>query len=351
MYLTKFAAIGKSFIRNILGVQENYKVEEVVEYTDISICEKCKFFKSNSETSKKYCLNYCKKAKSRKVKTTYYNEANRFHIPVKERLSKSQIKQILLYHFLDVDENGIIKDICSREVSRIIDCDIKTVKNNNDRFRELSHAFCTRYVDGVFSTIIPECKNYSLPRSKGGSGYISMPLDILEELLKIDNVNALRIELRKLIEFDTANINAKVVIPAEYSYSTLGKFLPKYLRYGKAINSVIAKGSNLFENIVEGRSIVFKLKNEYDSNLIKNNMINKCEEIFDEYYEEYFYFSDKDFLSVIKLSLEYGIEVIKETLDRIYRDYVLRERVVKNLGGLMRTVIRRNKLSYGNSLS
>lgn len=348
MYLTNFAIIGKSFLISILGVQENYNREVVTEelFLDYSKCKGCKFFKSKKYKIDNYCKNYCNKPEKKVlIKNEYYNEANRYHIPTRERLSKSQIKQILLYHFLDVDNNGLVKGVSLKELANILKCDTKTVKNNNERFLELHHAYPSGIIDGEFSVFLRKYKEYYLPKSKGGTGYITMPLEMFKKLLEVEDVNALRIELRKLLEYDRRNIDSKSQVPANYTYRDIKRFLPKYLGYKGIINNVMDKGSEIFENIRANKGIVFKLKEKYDYLVIKEIIIEKATNAYDEFFDV-FNFSTKDFASILQLSTEYSIEVIKETLSRIAEYYLKAGIEIRNLGGLMRTIIRRNKNSY-----
>ena len=353
MYLTNFAIIGKSFLISILGVQENYKREVVKEkvFLDYSKCKGCEFFNTKDDEIINYCRNYCDKPEKKVlIKNEYYNEANRYHIPTTERLSKSQIKQILLYHFLDVDNNGIVKGASLKEVANILKCDVKTVKNNNERFMELHHAYSTGIIGGEFSVLLRKYKEYYLPKSKGGTGYITMPLEIFKKLLEVDDVNALRIELRKLLEYDRKNISSKTQVAASYTYRDVKRFLPKYLGYKGAIDSAMDKCSEIFENIRASKGIAFKLKEKYDYRIIKERIIEKATNAYDEFFDV-FNFSTKDFASILQLSTEYSLEVIKETLRKIAEGYLMRGIEVRNLGGLMRTIIRRNKNSFTTVLA
>jgi len=339
MIMTNFGRIGKSFIRSITGVQENYSTDEIIELTDISVCCKCPFFANTSKIQSEYCQNYCTKAKITKIKKKYYNEANRFHLPIKERLSKTQLKQILLYHFLGVDKNGIVKNLSAKEIAKILNCNEKTVTNNNKRLVKLNYILYSKISNDKFSVLLIDYKNYHLATREGGNGgYITMPKNLLRTLLNVNKVNSLRLELRKLIEFDNQNVNSEETVSGEYTYKDIKRFLPDYLRYKKAIEDVISNESKAFDTIIKDNGIAFKLKDIYNPEGIKQKIIEKCEMTFNNYFEK-FAFEEKDLTDIFQMSIQYGIEKVKDSLDIVYNTYVLKNRYIYNLGGLIRKVI------------
>jgi hypothetical protein len=341
MFLTNFGRVGKSFIKSITGVQENYSIIDYIELTDISICERCPFFEKTSPEQSKYCQDYCDKAKIKKAKTTYYNEANRYRIPIRERLSKSQI---LLYHFLDVDSNGVVKNISTKEIAEILDCDVKTVKNNNERFVELNYILFSQSSNDEFTILLRDYKNYHLTAKEGGSGYITMSKDLFKNLLEIDNVNSLRLELRELIEFDNKNINPENNTQGEYTYREIKRFLPEYLRYKGAIDKIIENGSNSFIMQKNQEGIIFELKYEYKSEKLKQDILDECDIALDDYFNK-FNFTEKNLTDIFQMSLQYGVENIKDSLEIIYNGYILKEKRINNLGGLIRKTTIHKKVS------
>lgn len=342
MFLTNFARIGKSFIRCITGVQENYKKIEKTETKDLSICLDCPLFKSTSNAHITYCQNYCNKPRIIKEKVIYYNEANRFHIPIRERLSKLQLKQILLYHFLNIDNNGIVKNISTKEIAKFLNCSIKTVKNNNERLVKLNYILYSKISNDKFSIWLTDYKNYHLTQKEGGSGYITMSKELLINLININTVNSLRLELRKLIEFDDQNIQTDEVNSGKYTYQDIKRFLPKYLHYKGAIEDIINSGSNSFQTTIENNCITFKLKNEYNSELLRKDIINECEPLLNDYFNK-FNFIENEVIDILQMSIQYGTEKIKNSLNEIYNNYILKNKHIYNLGGLIRkTIISKN---------
>lgn len=337
MYLMNFARVGKSFLRSITGVQENFKIVKEVSSTDLSVCFNCPFFENTSEVQSDYCHNYCNESKITKTETTYYNEGNRYHISTRERLSKMQLKQILLYHFLGVDKNGVVKNISTKDIAEYLKCDIKTVKNNNRRFVELNYILYSESSSDKFTIWLTDYKNYHLAQREGGSGYVNMSKQLLSNLIEVDNVNSLRLELRNLIEFDNQNIQSDEVKEGKYTYRDVKRFLPKYLHYKGAIEEVINNGSNSFEIVMENNFISFKLKDNFNSKILREDIISKCETSFDSYFDK-FNFDEDELIDIFQMSIQYGIDRIRESLDIIYEDYIVKSKYIHNLGGLVRTI-------------
>lgn len=345
MILTNFARIGKTFIRSITGVQENYKKTERVRATDFSVCLNCSLFNGDvSHHQIRYCKEFCNKPKEVVVKerTTYYNEANRFHIPVRERLSKFQLKQILLYHFLNIDNNGIVKNISTRQIASFLGCNVKTIKNNNKRFIELGYILYSESSRDEFTVWLKDYKSYHLTVREGGGGYITMSKELLKNFTKISNVNSLRLELRNLIEFDNKNIESMKINKGEYSFRDIKRFLPNYLRNKSAIKRIIEKGSDSFIVKVKEKNIVFKLKDELNAKILRKNILENCQDSFVEYYSKFNLHQD-NLIDIYQMSVQYGVDRVKESLDKIYDDYVLNDKYIHNLGGLVRTFILHQK--------
>lgn len=346
MYMTNFAKIGKAFLRSITGVQQNFKEIKRVEVIDTSICKKCPFNNSNADIIQQYCKNYCQKAKTTKKIVTYYNESNRYHIPKRERLSKSQIKQILLYHFLGVDKRGIVKNISTKKVAKLLGCTTRTVKNNNQRFIDLGYILYSKAFDDKFSILLTDYSKYHLTKKEGGTGYITMSKELLFELLKIDSVNSLRLELRKTIEFDDSNINTNLPRFGEYTYNEIKRFLPEYLHYKRAVNNVIENCSNCYDVIQDEKGIKFMLKDKYNPDILIDNIYEECEKnLYIHPITKSLYVNEEVQNNLYDLCIRYGIQTVNSALDYIYYNYVIKRIKITNIVGLARTIITRNAVS------
>lgn len=306
MYLTNHARIGKRILRAITGVQRPHKRQRNLD---------------NGETEE-----------------VYYNEANRFHITTTERLSKLQIKQFLLFHFIDIDRFGIVKNISLEKIANILGCSINTVKNNNKRLEELEYITFTNYYFGRFSAFIRDYPRYHLTKRDGGSGYLTMNKNIIMALIGIDDVNVLRLELRQLIKLDESNMNNSEdeLLNGEYSYNDIRLFLPQYKSYKKAIKELSNYASSLFQTKVLNNKLTFNLVEKYRESTITKEIIS----MIDDIHEKYTPIIDIDYPAILDKTIKYGKERVSLALDHIYKKYIMKERKIKNIEGLLVAVIR-----------
>lgn len=344
-----FAKVGKSFLRRVTGVQDNYKIVEKEEIIDWENCSECPMYKvliSNKgeldELILDHCKNNCKRCISYKEKTIYHNESNEFKIPkTRERLSKTQIKQILLYHFLGVDKNGVVKNINEKFLAKYLGCDIKTVRNNNERFVELNYIILGRVSDDTINIILVGYKDYYLNAYEGGRGYITIHKDLLDEFIKIDNVNTLRLEIRQLIKFDDLNIGTEDIKEASYTYKEIKRFLPDYLNYKGAIDNIVKQKSGAFDVTIKEKEIKFKLKDKYIGKNIKDIVNENNYAILMDYcgYEGIL-LTTKDEDDLLQMGLQYGIDSVMDALSIVNKNYFKKGIIVRNIGGLVRSIIK-----------
>ena len=167
--IKEFAKVGKSALIRLAGTIENFKIIETHDVVNFEGCNKdCPFYQercnSPANFDSTYCDDYCRKHITTTLKSSYYNETNRYKlngtskwktpIPPKTeiRLSKLQVKQFLLYHFKNVDRYGIIKSLSEQELADNLGCTLRTVRNNNKRLVDLgfisfSHAGFNNYIN------------------------------------------------------------------------------------------------------------------------------------------------------------------------------------------------------------
>lgn len=344
MFIRSNCKIGKSFLRRLTGVQENFKIVEKVPVVDWNNCVNCTLYKTDANNGNNellnYCMNFCKKCITYQEKITYYNESNRYLIPRdQERLSKSQIKQLILYHFLNVDRNGFIKNISEKELASYLGCTLKTVRANNIKFVKLNYILFARVSDDIINICLLDYKRYFLSSYDGGRGYLTMHKDLLDELLAIKNVNALRLEIRELIKFDDININAVEIKPASYSYVELKRFLPRYINYRRKIVSILNYKSNAFELKVTEKGIEFKLNSDYIVN--RKELESKYTIALVDYLEENNILVDNKALDdLIQMSIQYDLNIVIDALNVVKKTYFANDIPIENLGGLVRHIIK-----------
>lgn len=246
MDLQNFAKIGKAPFIMATGVQKSYKkttYEKIQELDRAATgCFSCPYYNDIDfleylpEACQKEALARCVQCSHRVYKdvyreiTKYINEKNMYGN--KPRLKSVAMKLLLLYHFLSPDENGIIRSINPKSVAKYLQCHVRTIKNANAVLQKYDYImYCN---DGLLSHSITVriigYDSYALPADKGGRGYATFSKDFLEELVKIKDINQLRILIRAALEADTKRNTQDIII--KENYSTLQGFLPGYCKPG-----------------------------------------------------------------------------------------------------------------------
>lgn len=347
--------IGKSFLTRIVGVQENHKIIEYKESIDFHRCnENCPILKlmidnpTEDNMNNTYCHTQCEAVKVKTSIIRYINENNKYRLysPVqvpdtrKQRLSKSQIKQILYYHFLMVDNQGIIKNINLNNVSKALNCSTKTIINNNKRFKALGLIGCTYIDNNLFNIVLVEYPKYHLSKNQGGTGYIQITQELLFELLKMDDVNALRFELRKLLRFDSDNIQASQEQSkySYYSYNEVKYCLPSQISYTGIIEKTVDKHTEAFNTKKQDNKVLFILNNNFNAKLVKQQRETEYTNIFSELcYEKSFSIFEKDIDDLCQMSFEYGFSNIVTVLNFVIDNEESYDIELGNIGSIIRT--------------
>lgn len=263
--LSKYARIGKSPFIKAIGVQKNHK--EIV-YTEsreldcaVSGCFACENYKNiefyeympkEVQAAAKQCCESCPHAVYRTViheSCKYINEANIFGN--KPRIKSIALKLLLVYHFLSPDDQGMVCGLSSRELAGYLGCTVRSIKNANSVLQKYGYILYSQ--DGAhkhrFQVILTEYTSYSLPADQGGRGYATFNRECLEELIRIKDLNQLRIFLRAALDADT-NRNPEKELIISQDYETLRRFLPAYCKPGiirRALSSVTALFSVAFD--------------------------------------------------------------------------------------------------------
>lgn len=346
--LKEVAKVGKDVLIKIAGVAENYKKEVIVE--DFSSCpSSCPFHALSDEVKRGYCAQHCPVVK-KTVKVVYVNEKHRYHLEINEelqekKLSKLKLLQHLLLHFL-ADSNGFIMHASASEIASLLHCSVRTVKDNFKSLKSFNLIDYHQINADLFSVYLVDYQNYHKTKEEGGKGYIQMAKEFLFALIELKDVNAIRLCLRQLLKYDD-DVVLKGKNHGVYTYEDLKRFMPKNLRYKKAIQKVIEKTKKVFDVMFEGYAAVFKLKEEYNGKIQKSKKEKEFSQqilhFFNENNEVVTNFIVSD---LVQLGMQFGIHYVMQAL-KIYKEKYLspeRNTIVENIGGLVRTIIRENFL-------
>lgn len=348
-----FGRIGKSALVLLSGIQERMKETTRTKYIDNSICRKsqCPIYKAKTEFPNKYieeskykCEDFCQAAVKERVVTKYINESNYYKLseyPRDIRLSKSQIKQFLAFHILPIDKRGVLKNIGEKRLANILNCTVETVRNNNKRLVDLGLILLSNSGKSSFNVIVKDYDKYHLPSHQGGTGYLYLTKELFGEILKIDNVNALRVSLRMILKEDNVVAEERIdVLKSSFTNKEVFNILPKYTHYRGYLELISAKLSGLFNTELQQKEIKFHLPKELE---VEELMSQKLElyraKIENCITNARLVLKEKDIVDFIQMSIQYGLDAVLMSIEILARDYIYKNTKIKNLGGLVRSIV------------
>lgn len=385
--MDNFANIGKAVLLQSLGLQKNYiEVAEgcvdIIDY-DTPACTDCKYraliesFTPDSsvyQAAQTICQNCPNKTITQKTvyKKIYHNEKNRYGY--KPRLKSNAIKLLLLFHFYHPDRFGIIQNVHFDVLASQLNCDIKTIKNNLDVLKNYNYiSYCKTSVHTI-NLCLCDYEQYYLPANQGGRGFFVLSKELLYQLLSIDNLLSLRIHLRELIDID--NLNAKGPFTAvSKTYKELKLALPDYCR-PSTIRHAVAHTVDIFDISFHEHAVRFEIREQFNARKQKQDCFNQYLEMFHAFmkdfnetviyinnhnvlpdkYKSFFedcpnaehrllQIRDFEFEDLAQLALQYSYDYVLTAFSQIYKTYIMRERKILNLGGLIRTAINANLIA------
>lgn len=412
LHLSNYARIGKSPMIKAIGLQKNHK-EIIYTETKKLDCEASGCFSCVNHTQLELgdifdkeaqlkALDHCKNCPNAKYttvydeKTIYVNEKNKFGY--QPRLKQIALKLLLLYHFAEPDDNGLVRGLEPKKLAALLQCSVRSIKNANITLMKYGYILYNpdAFSKNRFQVILPEYSSYHLPAEQGGRGYATFNKECLLELIKIKDLNQLRIFLRLSLDAD-GNRNIEKDVTIKRDISNLRLFLPRYCKPGvikKALNTLneifdiniddyavnlkmnaVYHGRRSFE---QGNIINTQLMDDYihriDTTIDRaNDCINKEKPISSNdisFLQEAGIYSkryiggniNKSFYSTfgyVACSLDtkdlgvlcttYGVEPVKKAISYIYEHYIVNCDIISSFGALVRTLIRENIYNHQNS--
>lgn len=290
MNLSKYGRIGKAPLTRAIGIQKNHKEVVYTETQELdrpaSGCFSCEnyknidFFEYMPEEVQKTAISRCENCPFAVYKTVthetykYVNEKNIYgNSP---RLKSIALKLLLIYHFLNPDDKGLVRGISPKELASMLECTVRSIKNANNTLQKYGYIiYCSDACSkNKFQVLLPEYKTYCLTADQGGRGYATFNLECLQELIKIKSLNQLRIFLRATLEIDTnRNADRELIISQDYSF--FRRFLPQYCKPG-IIREALDCKSSIFTIGYDQERIHLKMNPVYHGrrNFEKNNEVH-----------------------------------------------------------------------------
>jgi hypothetical protein len=180
-------------------------------------------------------------------------EKHYFHIPdtwAETRWTKSLIKQVLAYLGL-TDSEGDLGIVDLEELSGLIHCSLRTVKNNNKTLQKLGLI----QVDDLYGNLARiRLNNYKAnfldlhDSGRKSTGYTSIQREALFDLFSISKVGVLRVACRVLYLHEK-EVHLEGNPAALLTANEFKGFLPKYFSFRPVIERAIYSLHQLFEKI------------------------------------------------------------------------------------------------------
>lgn len=248
--LSDYARIGRAPLVKSVGLQGNHKIYEETNVLDRSrsgcfVCPNYKYIEFEEYMPEEIRIKahcQCDTCPHREYKTVvkekYVNEKNVFGYS--PRLKAIAIKVLVLYHFLEPNEQGIIHDVSYSEIAKMLNCTSKSIHNANNTLQEYGYIYCTPIGKHAHQVLLREYTTYHQPANQGGRGYITMNQEFFSEIIKIKDLNQLRLSLRIALDVDT-NLDPETTPTVKHTYASLRRYLPQYCKPGiirGALNSL-----------------------------------------------------------------------------------------------------------------
>lgn len=375
--LKPFIRVSKSGVRTIIGKMLDFSQKVEYHYTiDAEICRnqlKCPFASAYLDLQRQIELEREKNspnlqtiydAKQRMIeiakscaamgcthsKTTkiYTNEKKRYGLYNKEfsnrRLPKSIIRTYLLLFSIPQETLGelhFIKNISIDVLASALGVCRETARKSLDtlaafNYITLSHASS----HGHYNIIINEYDSMHLPAEKGGTGYFTISSEMMEEILSISNVNALRLEILKLLKGDDDSLRA--IAMSEYKIADLKTMMPAHTNYPSNYMK-LDKQPSLFDTTIINKRLCFSLKSKYSLRISLDDYLVPLFDEFTQYAAALnLHLNPFHIENICELAREYTVNNIKSSLTKISADYSGKFNKIINFGALLRTYCRKN---------
>lgn len=400
MELNQFARIGKGVLSKSIGLQKNY-VEEYVKSQDKlnenkSGCHECPIYKAKQQfialdmaEAAEQLENQCKNCSTSVWEASYtqciryINEKNKYGY--QPTLKCNAIKLLLLYHFLQPDERGFLKNISIKSLASTIGCTVATIHACNSVLSKYNYCYICEsgLYDNHINVYLTEYKNYHKTAAEGGRGYITMSSDMLMDLIGISSLNTLRLNIKGILEVDnvsysqTQNKNYSTV---DTTYKKLRGFLPAYCK-NNIIRKALEKDTSIFDLTFYDKGVSFSIHPKYAQKQLRNSMLENTKDNLIDFVdsinnaidiletakhpdeqakikeslssmhisnmEKYppLTLQTTDYMDLASLSLQYNPQIVRSAIIHIYNTYIASNHPIEKFGALTRTVIRNMSFS------
>ena len=395
MELNHFARIGKGVLSKSIGLQKNY-VEVYSKGPDVlnenkSGCHTCPIHQLKQyllslglpdvaeqiqEQCKTCSTSVWEPSYTRSIR--YINEKNLYGY--QPTLKSNALKLLLLYHFLQPDAQGFIKNVSTKALAEKIGCTTATIQASNKVLEEYNYCYIcdSGLYDNHINIFLPEYKNYHKTAAEGGRGYVTMSSDMLMDLIGITSLNTLRLNLKGILEVDNASYahtHSDTYSTVKTSYEKLRGFLPSYCK-NNVIRRALEQNDSIFDLSFFDKGVSFTIHEKYAQKKMRNAMMEDTKENIVEFVDtinnvieaaqDASHPDEKtrlteilstmhienskiypslslrltDYEDLASLALQYNLQMVHAAIIHIYNNYISANHPVEKFGALARTIIR-----------
>lgn len=368
------ARVPKSAIRTLIGRMINYTAKYEYQYAvdvsscSISSCLSCNQYTTllnliEDEKNKDYpdfnllaqlmqqlddisynCyMSGCKHAIMKKA---YQNDTKRYNTYkyASRRLPKTCIKLFLLLYSIPVQKLGnchFINDMPVNALSDKLDVCPLTIEKSlrileSFNYITLAHGSSLK----SYNIMLNDYDDMHLSAKQGGTGYFSATKDMINELLKITNVNALRLEVLKILKADDYSYLKTTGID-NYRIKDLKTVLPTHMNYQDAFAKLQTQPSLFNSNVQDGK-VTFFMKQEYSLRInILDYQLSHYDDFSNFLNEHKLFLHAADIFNLCDMTTEFSISMIKKAVLCMLSFMRETKHKIKNTGAYIRTLCRK----------
>lgn len=308
---------------------------------------KIKKIKSEMDSLDRMCIN--SNCTCCEIKTEYMNEKKQYGLyntpyNTNKRISKSALKLYLLLYSLPqalLGSTHFIKNVSAEKLAEYLECTTPTIKRclkNLEQAKYITLCHASDY--SHFNIIINSYDTMPLTADKGGNGYITITKDTLDNILSIKNVNLLRLELLRLLRYDSSRVAKKSseITWEHYSIKDLKNILPSHMNYLAKYNDILSDPRCLFNSFISHGTIYFTPKNDKVTlNCDYERLQTYCKELLITYLKENeLSISPKELNDIGTLATQYDISTIFACTEELLYAYAESNIKIRNLPALIR---------------
>lgn len=315
--LSKQLLLDLASLKNTVDDSVNFEPE----YKDYSKCScNCPFYK-NRETSD-FCKNQC----------VFVLSTSSI---VKERttLTHTQINQLLFYHSVVFEKNGLTIELSHKNVAKAINCSVRTAKDNITDLVNAGYIILTSIDKDKYKVFIKDYYKYHTAER----GHLYLTKECFSSLIKIDNINSLRVALNSLVKLDDMKVSKAKEITKTISFKAIINMLPSNITCIKQVKKILSKIKALFKMNFISDSVTLSFNTDIESTEYNKKLQSKNKKALAKLIKRMgININNKDKEDIVQMSVQYNIHVVANAIK------LLSDKEVENFGAYLRTVIRKN---------